>query len=212
LAHSFAPNVRSADPVRSYDRRLQALLAAAARTFAERGFHATSMRDLSRASGMSLAGIYHYVASKQELLFMIQDRCLEKVTAGAREAVAEPADLEGRITAFIRHHVVFFAAHMHEMKVLVHEAEQLTGTMKQQVVQRKRDYVAIFADLIDQMPGRTTTPIAAVWGAFGMANWIYTWYKPTGQVPPTQLGDELATIFLRGVSAQTAAPAASRPA
>ena len=55
--------------MRPYDRRLQLLLTATARIFAERGFHATSMRELSRASGMSLAGIYHYVRSKAELLF-----------------------------------------------------------------------------------------------------------------------------------------------
>ena len=58
----------------AYDQRLQHLLASAARTFAERGFHATSMRDLSRASGMSLSGIYHYVKGKVELLYLIQDR------------------------------------------------------------------------------------------------------------------------------------------
>jgi len=199
--------------VRSYDRRLQLLLSAAARTFAERGFHATSMRDLSRASGMSLAGIYHYVASKQELLFLIQDRCFEKVIAGAREAVLAETDIEAKVTAFVRHHVVFFAGHMHEMKVLSHEAEQLQGTMRQQIVQRKREYVAILGNLLEQ-PGLTYQPVshlAAVWSAFGMINWIYTWYKPTGQVSPAQLGEEMATVLLRGIGAPRAAIPESAP-
>jgi AcrR family transcriptional regulator len=198
--------------VRSYDRRLQLLLAAAARTFAERGFHATSMRDLSRASGMSLAGIYHYVASKQELLFLIQDRCFDKVIAAAREAVGAESDVEARITAFVRHHVVFFAGHMHEMKVLSHEAEQLQGTMRQQIVQRKREYVNILADLLAELPpgARPVSHLAAVWSAFGMINWIYTWYKPTGQVSPAQLGNEMATVLLQGLGAKP--PATTRAA
>ena len=68
-----------------YDQRLDTLLAAAAKTFAERGYHATSMRDLARASGFSLAGMYHYVESKQALLFQIQDRCFVLVLEGARD-------------------------------------------------------------------------------------------------------------------------------
>jgi AcrR family transcriptional regulator len=187
--------------VRSYDRRLQLLLSAAARIFAERGFHATSMRDLSRASGMSLAGIYHYVASKQELLFLIQDRCFDKVIAGCREAVAGESELQAKITAFIRHHVVFFAGHMHEMKVLSHEAEHLQGTMRQQIVQRKREYVSVLADLLDQLTPRPVSHLAAVWSAFGMINWIYTWYKPTGQMSPAQLGQEMAEVLLHGLAA-----------
>ena len=53
----------------TYDERLDNLLSAAAKIFAAKGFHSTSMRDLSRAAGLSLAGIYHYVAGKDELLF-----------------------------------------------------------------------------------------------------------------------------------------------
>jgi len=58
--------------VRPTDNRLDTLLADAARIFADRGFHGTSMRDLSRESGLSLSGIYHYVDSKPELLFILQ--------------------------------------------------------------------------------------------------------------------------------------------
>jgi Transcriptional regulator len=75
--------------VLAYDKRLQHLLTVAARTYAERGYQATSMRDLSKASGFSLAGIYHYVTSKLELLYLIQDRCFSLVIIGAREAVAQ---------------------------------------------------------------------------------------------------------------------------
>ena len=193
----------------AYDERLQVLLSAAAKTFAERGFHGTSMRDVARSSGMSLAGIYHYVDSKLELLFLIQDRCFAQVIAGAREAVASAADSPGRLAAFIQHHVVFFAGHMNEMKVLSHEADELTGTMRAQLTRRKREYVGLLMELLEQIPGPRVGRQTAAFALFGMMNWIYTWYQPSGPIAPAQLGDEMARLFLNGYS-PTVTPAAPR--
>src|SRR5215469_12239542 len=55
-----------------FDRRLSKVLQHAAQIFCEKGYEGASMRDLSRAAGMSLAGLYHYFASKEELLYLIQ--------------------------------------------------------------------------------------------------------------------------------------------
>lgn len=183
-----------------FDQRLQHLLAVASRTYAERGFHATSMRDLSAASGMSLAGIYHYVRSKQELLGLIQDRCFTEVSAGAHAAVEGAAGPEQRLRAFIRHHVVYFASHMDEMKVLAHEEAQLAGTMRAQVRRRKREYVALLSSLLAAVERPSIDSKVAAYALFGMINWIYTWYQPGGQIPPGQLADQLAELFLAGYS------------
>ena len=184
----------------AYDERLQLLLSAAARTFAERGFHGTSMRDLARSSGMSLAGIYHYVDSKFELLFLIQDRCFAQVIAGAREAIAGAPDSETRLAAFIRHHIVFFAGHMSEMKVLSHEADELAGTMRAQLTRRKREYVGLLMGLLGEIPTPQIARQTAAYALFGMMNWIYTWYQPSGPISPDALGKEMARLFLNGYS------------
>lgn len=190
-----------------FDQRLEALLAAAARTFAERGYHPTSMRDLARASGFSLAGMYHYVEGKQELLFLIQDRTFGRVLEGARAAVAGATDPEARLRAFIRHHVVFFAAHMDEMKVLAHEEAELTGPMLGQVRRHKKEYVGLLDGLLREVPGRHADPHISAYALFGMMNWIYTWYRPSGPTPPDALADELASLFLDGyVAAHPATP------
>ncbi len=191
----------------SFDRRLQTLLSAAAKIFAERGFHGTSMRDLARASGMSLAGIYHYVDSKVELLYLIQDRCFAQVIAGAREAVATETDPRARLVAFIRHHIVFFAGHMDEMKVLSHEYEELSGTMRGQVRRRKREYAEFLLQLLEAVEAPDISRQVAAYALFGMMNWIYTWYHPTGAVAPETLAEEMARLFLTGYS-HPATPAA----
>src|ERR1700731_38173 len=65
--HRAAPSVES-----RFDRRLAEILTHATGVFCEKGYEGASMRDLSRASGMSLAGLYYYFESKERLLYLIQ--------------------------------------------------------------------------------------------------------------------------------------------
>lgn len=182
----------------TYDERQQQLLNAAVKIFADNGFHATSMRDIARESGLSLAGIYHYVTGKTELLFLIQDRCFVQVIAGARTALADEVIPTERLRAFIRHHVEFFTGHMAEMKVLSHEEDELEGTMRAQVRRRKREYVNLLLELLEQVAGSGVNRQVAAYALFGMMNWIYTWYKPSGAVTPDRLADDLTQLFLNG--------------
>jgi AcrR family transcriptional regulator len=189
-----------------FDRRLEHLLSVAARVFAERGFHRTSMRDLSRASKMSLAGMYYYVKSKDDLLFQIQRNAFEQVLAGAVQATAVTAQPEERLRAFIRHHVTYFARHMAEMKVLSHEAESLTGGSLDQVRVLKRRYAELCLDLLTALDAKTGgTPVprnVAAYTLFGMMNWIYTWYDPSGPVGVDALADAICRLFTNGYTAE----------
>src|SRR5262252_8649365 len=94
-----------------YDARLEHLLASAAKTFAAKGYHATTMRDLAKASGMSLAGMYYYVQAKDELLYLIQEGCFTRVLEEAEAALVAVDDPAERLRVFIHHHVTFFARH-----------------------------------------------------------------------------------------------------
>jgi AcrR family transcriptional regulator len=193
-------------PPRTADDRLERLLDAAARVFAERGFHATTMRDLARATGMSLAGMYYYVKSKDDLLHLVQQRCFERVLRGAREAIAGVADPAERLRAFIEHHVTFFARHMAEMKVLSREADSLTGAAARTLRARKKTYSALLAALVGGVdPGATSEDRAVTaYVIFGMMNWIYTWYRPSGALAPEALAARIADVALHGIPARAA--------
>ena len=188
--------------MRPYDERHDHLLAQAARVFAEKGYHSTTMRDLAAASGMSLAGMYYYVRGKEELLHRIQERCFTRVLERAEQALGEcrSADPAERLQAFIRHHVTFFAAHMAEMKVLSHEASSLTGERQRRVNAIKRRYVDLLEGLLkDAAPEEAPVDrSAAAFALFGMMNWIYNWYDPAGEIDPQRLADLIARIFLGG--------------
>jgi AcrR family transcriptional regulator len=188
--------------LRPYDQRFDTLLTHAARVFAGRGYDRTTMRDLAAASGMSLAGMYYYVRGKEDLLFHVQERCFTRVLEGSEAALSAASDPHERLAAFIRHHVAFFAAHMPEMKVLSHEAAALSGERLKRITRIKRRYVdrleGLLKDVASDWPGPERS--AAAYALFGMMNWIYNWYDPTGPLDADRLAELLTRIFLGGVA------------
>lgn len=192
-----------------FDERLERLLSTAARVFADKGYHATTMRDLARATGMSLAGMYYYVRGKDHLLFLIQERCFNQVLAGAEAAIADGTGPGDRLARFIRHHVRFFTRHMSEMKVLSHEARSLNGARLERVNRVKRRYVELLTTLIGDLDtdgDGKPDPRIATYALFGMMNWIYTWYDPKGPVSPEALAEHFAQLFLTGAAASPVTP------
>src|SRR5216110_63253 len=126
-----------------HDQKLELILRTAARIFAEKSYHSTSMRDISRATRVSLAGLYHYCKSKEELLFLIQDHCFGRVLESLEQRIAGVEDPLQKLHVFIDNHLSFFAANMAEMKVLSHEAESLEGEMHVHVSTKKERYARL---------------------------------------------------------------------
>ena len=189
-----------------YDDNLDRLLAIASGVFAQKGYHPTTMRDLARATGMSLAGMYHYVQGKDELLYLIQERCFTRVLEGGEAVVADDGPAVDRLRRFIRHHVTFFAAHMSEMKVLSHEALSLSDERVSGINALKRRYVAILTNLVREVTHDSdTNSTVAAYALFGMMNWIYNWYDPHAAVGPEALADHFAAIYLHGLTAPSPA-------
>src|SRR5689334_24835305 len=104
-----------------FDRRLGKVLQHAAQIFCEKGYEGASMRDLSRAAGMSLAGLYHYFDSKEDLLYLIQKHTFRTIIERLQERLKESEDVEQRVRIFIENHLEYFLANKEAMKVLTHE-------------------------------------------------------------------------------------------
>src|SRR5216683_3732294 len=134
-----------------HDQKLELILRTAARIFAEKSYHSTSMRAISRETGVSLAGLYHYCKSKEELLFLIQDNCFGRVLERLEERLREVDDPLGRLRIFIENHLSFFAANMAEMKVLSHEAESLAGDLHAHVSTKKDKYTRLARKILKEI-------------------------------------------------------------
>ena len=134
-----------------HDQKLEFILRTAARIFAEKSYHSTSMRDISRATNVSLAGLYHYCKSKEELLFLIQDNCFGRVLERLEKQLQEVDDPVAKLTVFIENHLSFFAANMAEMKVLSHEAESLEGDLHKHISTKKERYAKLARKILREI-------------------------------------------------------------
>ena len=195
-------NRHTAPPETRYDRRLAEILTHATEVFCKKGYEGASMRDLSRESGMSLAGLYYYFESKERLLYLIQKHTFATIVHRLKSRLEGVNDAEDRIRIFILNHLEYFLANQAAMKVLSHEAKVLKNGFASEVAAIKREYYRICVGLLDDLKrersGLFSTRIAVL-SLFGMMNWIYTWHNPRVDADAASLANEMGDIFLRGV-------------
>jgi len=160
------------------------------------------MRDLSRASGMSLAGLYYYFESKERLLFLIQRHTFSTIVQRLKGRLEGVIDQEECIRIFILNHLEYFLANPQAMKVLSHEADVLKNGFGSEVAAIKREYYRICVGLLEDLKRSRALEFStriAVLSLFGMMNWIYTWHNPRVDADAEHLAGEMGDIFLGGV-------------
>ena len=183
-----------------HDEKLALILRSAATIFAEKGYHQASIRDISRATGISLSGLYYYVRSKEEFLFRIQEHSFATVLENLERLEAGVNDPEERLRVLVENHLRFFVNNMKEMKVLSHEATALTGDARTRVNTLKKRYTDVVLRLLEQLrPGESPEQLrVATFALFGMMNWIYNWYRPGRDLRVEELAAEMTRLFLHG--------------
>jgi AcrR family transcriptional regulator len=198
----------------SFDARLLSLLGVAARVFAADGYDKTSMRRIAAEAGMSLAGIYHYCASKQELLYFIQFHAFDSLLRGLRDCTANVADPRERLRAAVGSHVRHFGDNMDALKVCARELQALEGKAYRDVHKLRRAYFDAMHDIVKALRPRTRShrhSWLATANLFGMINWFYQWYDPgQAKVGLDELADHQVALFLDGYAAPTAARRTNR--
>src|SRR6202022_3281654 len=190
-------------PASRFDRRLAEIITHATDVFCEKGYEGASMRDLSRASGMSLAGLYYYFESKERLLFLIQKHTFSTIVQRLKKRLDGVSDPEEQVRIFILNHLEYFLANQQAMKVLSHEAEVLKNGFGSEVAAIKREYYRICVGLLEDLKrsgGLEFSTRIAVLSLFGMMNWIYTWHNPRVDADAKHVAREMGDIFLRGVT------------
>jgi AcrR family transcriptional regulator len=199
--HRAAPAAAARTKSR-YDQRLAEILVHATDVFCKKGYEGASMRDLSRASGMSLAGLYYYFESKERLLFLIQKHTFSTIVQRLKVRLEGVDDPEERIRIFVLNHLEYFLSNQAAMKVLSHEAEVLKNGFASELAAIKREYYRICLGLLDDLKrerGLELSSRIAVLSLFGMMNWIYTWHNPRVDADAEDIAREMGDIFLRGV-------------
>ncbi len=194
-----------------FDRKLVEILRTAATVFAEVGFDPASIRMVADRAGVSVAGLYYYVHSKDELLYLIQYhvfdglvRRFETDSAQMLAAGGESARPEARLHRFIHNHLSHFLADMASLTVCTRELGRLSGDYLQQVEALQHAYFAqafgIFQELSSAQDDGRMDPRTATLAMFGTINWVSSWYNPASDKSAGELAAEFAELYLRGVS------------
>jgi AcrR family transcriptional regulator len=190
------------ESAKSIESPRQRLLGSAVELFAHQGYTGSSVRDLARNSEISLAGLYHHFASKEEILFEIQKEAFEQLLAPlAHFDRTIPPGV--RLELFVKNHIGFFSRQTTKMKLLSHELSALEGERGNHIGRLRAKYYQIcleaVTDLLEDMGGSEVSPRVATMSLFGMINWIYRWYPRPSDPGPDELARQMLMLFLHGI-------------
>ena len=182
-------------------KRLQ-VLSAAARVFDRVGYDRASMRRIAAEAQASLSGIYHYVASKEELLYSIQIHTFDSLLQGLRISLEGIADPRERLGAAVRNHIRHFGANMPGLKVCARELETLKGEAYDEVRSLRRSYFEAVHEVVKGLQPQQDDPLRswlATANLFGMLNWFFQWYDAErSRVSLDELAAQQTALFLDG--------------
>jgi len=171
--------------------------------FRERGYSATSMRDLANAVGIEAASLYNHIKSKEDIL---QQICFEIADEffNAINAVKElDVSAEDKLKQAILEHVKVITNHLDASAVFLHEWRFLSEPSLSEFKKLRDNYEQEFQKIILQ--GKVEGRFKAVdekfycLTLFSALNWIYDWYKPNGKLSPEEIAEQLSHLLLDGI-------------
>ena len=186
--------------------RRQAIEEVASDLFRERGYAATSIRDIARALSVQGASLYAHVTSKEDVLWAIVDRAATRFEQAADRAEADaeahrPGDPAEAIAALVEAHVDVLTADVDEAGVFVSEWRSLGEERRRQILERRDAYQARFRRHVEAGIANgtfaMTDPGVATSTILSAVNGVAAWYDPAGRLPAERIADHLVDLVLR---------------
>lgn len=183
------------------------LLVAAVEAFAERGYHATTTRDIAGRAGMSPAALYIHYKTKEELLHRISGIGHDKALTILRTAADGEGTAADRLAAAVRSFVGWHAAHHMTARVVQYELDALGDEHRTEIVALRRKSDAAVRDIINDgvragefdVPDVPGTTLAVLSLCIDVARW----FNASGHRTPDEVGALYADLVLRMVGART---------
>ncbi|WP_415853256.1 TetR/AcrR family transcriptional regulator [Sinomonas sp. G460-2] len=174
----------------------------AAKLFFERGYNATSLRDVAAAVGLKVGSLYNHIDSKEDLLLQIMGGIIDDLLERARQALAEAnGDAVDRLQAALRAHLRFHAERAQIVFIGNTELRSLSPDAHQTVVDKRREYETFLRDLVEDA-GRAglaaiIDPRIHVYSFVAQATHIAGWYRPGGRKSLDEIVRDYTKLALR---------------
>ena len=185
--------------------RRDEVVAAAARLFSERGYHGTSIQHLADALGLQKGSIYAHVGSKEDLLLAVVNDGADRFLERGEKALAMEALAVVRLRRLLVSHVETAIEHLEAATVFLNEWRYLSEPKRAEVKTKRDRYEAIVREIIQdgidrgEFRGDVNVRFAARL-VLSAGNWTYAWFRPGGELGPTEIGERFADLLIRGLA------------
>jgi TetR/AcrR family transcriptional regulator len=188
-----------------FKARRHDLLREAGRQFSKKGFHGTSMTDIAKGVKLTKSGLFHYVKTKEEMLYL----CYEDAVISAEQCMNSALEVNGnaleKICHYIRHHLGQFDQRggyyviLSELSVLSADNQKKLHTRAKNVDQKMLNLVK---NGIKEGSIAKVNPKMALYAIEGALNWVPKWYSHNGEDDITEIAEDFITFFTDGLKAR----------
>lgn len=185
------------------------MVAAAARLFSERGYHGTSMQHLAEALGLQRGSLYTHIGSKEELLFDVVNEGADRFLERGERAATMTALASVKLRRLLVGHIETAIEHLDSSTVFLNEWRYLSSALRE-LIQIKRDrYEAMVRQVVEEgiVAGEFRDDANVRFAArlvLSAGNWTYAWYRPGGELGPTEIGERFAELIIEGLTPKEA--------
>jgi AcrR family transcriptional regulator len=179
------------------------ILAAAVQLFAQYGYHAATMRDIARISGIQAASIYYHYASKQALLVEIMDTHMRNLNANLQRIAQESASIEQRLHEAIANHIRLHTTFKAEFFIIDTEIRALEDEQRGAILALRDQYEILLQGLLregmEQGIIRQVDIKIASYALIAMCTEVATWFRPDGRLRVQQVIDIYSQMITEGL-------------
>jgi len=180
------------------------LLDTAARLFRQKGFAATTLREIAQAAGVLPGSIHYRYPAKEALLVALMDRAIERAIAAVQTAADQTSDPTERVRLGLRAHLQLLLSGDDGVYVLLYDWRSLAGRAREEIVRLRDRYEAFWDGMLYEAAGAgrlrpgVDLKLVRLFG-FGAVNWVATWYSPGGDRTPEQIADVFWSYMALGL-------------
>jgi AcrR family transcriptional regulator len=191
------------------------IIAAAAKVFQTKGYHAATVQDIADAVGILKGSLYHHFKSKEELLYLIVKEPIARIYERMTAIVNSDLPARDKLRRAILAHVEGLNEHYPHLFVYLREREEMKRRFREQFKlspkQYERSWQQILREGMKSGEFRPDLDVQVVsYGLLGMLNWLHQWYDPRGRLGVREVADQFSTLALAGLAAATPNPKGSR--
>jgi TetR/AcrR family transcriptional regulator, cholesterol catabolism regulator len=184
------------------DRKEQ-IYSTARSLFRERGYPATTVRDIAREMNIQAGSLYSHIESKEDVLWEIVNRAAEQFLAAAEPIAHSARSPSEKLRDLVRAHVGVVAANLAEATIFLHDWKFLGEERRNSVAERRRRYEALYREVVEQGIAQGefahADPKMASLLVLSAVNWLPQWYNPSGSLSPDEIADRFSDLVLGGL-------------